>query len=136
ALGAVSFKDDRTNVLKLNVADFLEDLPFKSVNDRFDEVIDVLEEKDAVLVGNSNDPVAIVTTMDVLQYLYGVTSPFVVVAEVELAIRALMSWSASTAQLEECFKRSLNHYQPDKLPSTVDDLTFGDYVSVIGHGDN
>jgi CBS domain-containing protein len=137
SLGVLRFEDERTNVLKLTVADFLEDIPFRSVNDPFDDVIDDVEEHDAVLVGSPEELTAIVTAMDILRYLYGVTSPFVVIAEVELAVRALMTWSASTVQLQDCIKKSLSQrYQPDDLPKGVDDLTFSDYASVMGYDEN
>ena len=137
ALGVLRFEDERTNVLKLTVADFLEDIPFRSVNDPFDDVIDNVEENDAVLVGRPEELIAIVTAMDILRYLYGVTSPFVVIAEIELAVRALMTWSASAVQLQDCIKKSLSQrYQPADLPKGVDDLTFSDYASVMGYDEN
>jgi len=82
SLGALHFEDDRTNVFKLSVAEFLEDLPFRSVKDAFDDVIDDVEEYDAVLVGSPDQLTAIITAMDILRYLYGATSPYVVIAEI------------------------------------------------------
>src|SRR5260370_40113798 len=92
SLGALRFEDDRTNVLKLTVADFLENLPFKSLSDPFEDVINDLDRLDAVLVGTPENLVAIVSAMDILRYLYGVTSPFVLVTEINLAVQALMTW--------------------------------------------
>ncbi len=137
ALGVLRFEDERTNVLKLTVADFLENLPFKSLHDPFEDVIQDLDRLDAVLVGTPEKLIAIVSAMDILRYLYGVTSPFVLVAEIELAVRALMTWSAAPHQLRECFTKSLSPiYQEPNFPSGVEGLTFSDYASVIGHGDN
>jgi CBS domain-containing protein len=137
ALGALKFEDNRTNVLTLNVDEFLEELPYKSWDEPFEDVIDDLDRLDAVLVGTPTNPVAIISSMDVLRYLYGVTSPFVLIGEIELAIRALMSWSASETQLDECFRKTLAEvYKERKVPNRIEDLTFGDYVTVIGHGDN
>jgi CBS domain-containing protein len=137
SLSALRFEDDRTDVMALSVADCLEELPFWSLNDPFEDVIADLDRFDAILIGTPENTVAIISAMDVLRYLYGVTSPFVVVAEIELAIRALMTCSASSAQLQECFKRSISKlYEAEQLPATVDELTFGDYASVLGYGDN
>lgn len=123
--------------MDLGVDEFLEELPFKSLDEPFEDIIDDLDRLDAILIGTATNPVAIVSSMDLLRYLYGVTSPFVLIGEIELAIRALMSWSASEPDLEACFKKSLSEiYKERKLPTRIDDLTFGDYVSVIGHGDN
>jgi CBS domain-containing protein len=137
ALGALQFEDERTNVLTLTVDEFLEKLPYKSLDDPFEDVIDDLDRLDAVLVGTPQNLIAIVSSMDILRYLYGVTSPFVLIGEIELAIRAIMAWSATGPQLEQCFKRSLSEvYKNRELPSRIEDLTFGDYASVIGHGAN
>lgn len=137
SLYALDFSDDRTNILTLPVADLAEELPYKSLDDRFEDVIDDLDAVDAVLVGTSRVPIAIVSSMDVLRYLYGVTSPFVLIGEIELAIRALMLSAATVSQLEECFKKSLSgNYKGRELPNQIGDLSFADYVNVIGHGDN
>jgi CBS domain-containing protein len=137
SLAVLRFEDEQTNVLHLRVADCLENLPYKVLNDPFEDVIDDLDRWDAVVVGTPQKLEGIVSSIDVLRYLYGVTSPFVLIGEIELAVRALMTWSATISELEECFKRSLSSiYKEGKLPSMVDSLTFTDYASVIGNGDN
>jgi hypothetical protein len=124
-------------VLDLTVADFVEELPFKPIYESYEDVIEDLDRLDAILVGTPKDPIAIVSSMDVLRYLYGLTSPFVLIGEIELSIRTLMLWSANAPQLEECFKKSLSEvYKERTLPTKIDDLSFGDYVTVIGHGIN
>jgi hypothetical protein len=40
------------------------------MNDPFDDVIDDVEEHEAVLVGSPEELAAIVTVMDILRYLY------------------------------------------------------------------
>jgi hypothetical protein len=66
-----------------------------------------------------------------------VTSLFVVIAETELALRALIEWSASTAQLQDCIKKSLSQrYQQDDLTKGAEDLTFSDDASVMGYDEN
>jgi len=52
ALGVLRFEDNKTNVLNLTVSDFSEDLPFKNLTDPFEDVIDDLDRRDAVLVGH------------------------------------------------------------------------------------
>lgn len=137
SLNALRFADQRTDIMGLGVADFLEELPFWSLTDPFENAIGDLDRFDAILIGTRENTVAIVSAMDVLRYLYGISSPFVLLAEIELAIRALMTCSASSLQLQECFSRSLSKlYEKGKLPTTVDGLTFSDYASIIGYDDN
>jgi hypothetical protein len=75
--------------------------------------------------------------MDVLRYLYEVASPFVLVAEMELGLRALMRRAVTDEKLAECAKTSLSKlYAPESLPITLEDMTFHDFVQVIGDGRN
>jgi CBS domain-containing protein len=111
AVHSVEFTDPETRSLGLTVADFAEDLPFVRPSDPFDEVIEKLEHYDAVLLGTPENTVGIVTAMDILRYLYDATSPYVLVAEIELAVRALMSRSLGDSfdsQELEIFRSALD----------------------------
>jgi CBS domain-containing protein len=132
AVHSVEFTDPETRSLGLTVADFAEDLPFVRPSDPFDEVIEKLEHYDAVLLGTPENTVGIVTAMDILRYLYDATSPYVLVAEIELAVRALMSRSLGERDRVEIFERSLKRHKPKNM----DDLMFNDYQLVITCDDN
>jgi predicted transcriptional regulator len=136
AVQATELKDPQARPLALTVGDFAEDLPFVAPSDPFDEVIEKLEWHDALLLGTPENTVGIVTAMDVLRYLYGATSPYVLVAEVELAIRALMSHSLGGRNLNELFERCLRGKYKEKLPESIQDLTFDDYQTVITFSNN
>lgn len=136
AVQSVDFPDPKTRPSTLTVGDFAEDLPFVAPSDPFDAVIEKLERYDALLLGTSENTFGIVTAMDILRYLYGATSPYVLIAEIELAVRALMSRSLGERDLIEFFERCLKSKYKEKLPETLDDLTFDDYQLVITYGDN
>lgn len=110
----------RVDPAKLAVTEFSEQVPFARLTDEFHGVIATLNSQDAVLVGDQNNLQAIVTAVDILQYLYDVASPYVLAAESELAIRALIGQCINEEELVTCAKNSLSHfYEEAEVPTTV-----------------
>ena len=121
----------------LRVEDFIEKISFARITDEFSEVFNCLDKDDAVLIGEPGRLQAIVVPMDVLLYLYGVASPYVLVGELELGIRGLMRWCQDDEQLAECAKNGLSSkYKGNGFPVRLEDMTFDDYVWIIGDGRN
>jgi len=119
----------------LIVEECLEKPEFARVTDEFKYWFDTLDKQDAVLVGEPHRLQGIVTPMDVLRYLYNVASPFVLVAEMELCLRALMRHVVSDEKLAECAETSLTEcYTSERLPRILEEMTFHDYVQIIRDG--
>lgn len=119
----------------LTVEECIEKAEFARVTDEFNYWFDTLDKRDAVLVGEAHRLQGIVTPMDVLRYLYSVASPFVLVAEIELSLRALIRHAVSDEKLSECAETSLaTCYKPERLPKTLEEMTFHDYIQIIGDG--
>jgi hypothetical protein len=75
--------------------------------------------------------------MDVLRYLYGIANHFVLIAEIELALRALIALAVENELLASCAKRSLgSKYEEDRIPTKLSDMEFNDYIQLVGHGEN
>jgi hypothetical protein len=90
-----------------------------------------------VLIGSPEQLQGILTPMDFLRYLYKVAHPFVMVSEIEMALRALIRLAVSEEELSECIARSLsNIYEPNKLPTALEQMTFDNYQALISQGDN
>ncbi len=137
ALEVVKMGRERVLPGSLLVEDFIEKISFAHVTDEFSEVFRSLANDDAVLIGRPNKLQAIVVPMDVLKYLYGIASPYVLLGELELGIRGLIRWCQDDEELATCAKTSLlSIYTKEKLPSQVEDMTFNDYVQIIGDGRN
>jgi CBS domain-containing protein len=137
AEGAVRLGKSRIELGELFVEDFVERVHFARVTDEFQSIFDSLDRDNVVLVGEPDRLQGIVTAVDLLRYLYGVASPFVLVAEIELALRALITLAVKGGLLETCAKVSLStKYGEDKVPSTTSDMEFNDYIQLVGHGDN
>jgi CBS domain-containing protein len=121
----------------LSVDEFLERFEFARVTDEMRQVFDAMDRDNGVLIGSPEQLQGIVTPMDFLRYLYKVASPFVMVSEIELALRALIRLAVSEEELAQCIARSLSClYEPNKLPSALEQMTFDNYQALISHGDN
>ncbi|MDP9315045.1 MAG: CBS domain-containing protein [Chloroflexota bacterium] len=137
SFGIIEMKDVKIDVQSLPVEEFLEHMEFVQVYDELPTCFKLLDRDNAVLVGNQSKIQGIITPMDVLRYLYGIASPFVMLTEIELTIRMLISVSVDMEELRVCAENSLKQLYKDKdIPSHVEEMTFNDYVQVIGDGRN
>lgn len=123
-------------IAALPVTEFVERLRFARTTDAFDDLLDVLASDDAVLVGSPSRLLGIATPMDVLRYLYELADAYVLLQEIELALRELMRRSTTLSQLEECAAKSLaRRYSLEHVPRELEDMTFYDYLNILGRGD-
>ena len=127
----------KTLLADLTVEECYEPADFARVTDEFNAWFDTLDADDVVLVGEPHRLQGIVTPMDLLRYLYNVAKPFVLVAEIETSLRALMRMAVSSDGLAECALTALvKCYTVDNVPKDLEDMTFHDYVQIIGDGRN
>lgn len=125
------------NLLDLPVDEFIEESRFFHVDQDVRGILAPIDEGGSVLVGQPNRLQGIVTPVDVMNYLYAVASPFVLLQEIELSLRKLIAFSVEPEELRECIERSLEqHYGVEDLPTQLDELTFNDYIQIIGDGRN
>lgn len=120
--------------LALPVELFLEKLDFVGLSNELTAVIDEFDFRDAVLVGSPDKLIGILTTIDALRYFYYVASPYVLLREIELAIRELINASVTPDQLIACIERSLKkHYESlhQELPTQLAQMSLSDYVTLL-----
>lgn len=121
----------------LTVDEFIEELRFVHINEDPASVYDLLDRDDAVLVGEPERLQGILTAMDVLKRLYDLANPFVLLAEIELALRSLIEISMDQDDLAVCVKNSLAaQYKAEQMPSSLQEMTFNDYIQIVGDGRN
>lgn len=119
----------------LTVEECIEKAEFARVTDEFNYWFHTLDKRDAVLVGEANRLQGILTSMDVLRYLYRLARPFVLIAEIELSLRALIRHAVSEEMLAECAQTSLTTcYKPERLPKSLEEMTFHDYIQIVCDG--
>jgi predicted transcriptional regulator len=121
----------------LSVDEFLEPFEFARVTDEMQNVFDAMDRDNGVLIGSPEQLQGILTPTDFLRYLYKVASPFVMVSEIELALRALIQLAVSEEELALCISRSLSQlYGESELPSALGQMTFDNYQILIAHSEN
>jgi CBS domain-containing protein len=136
AEGLVRLTKKEREPLVLPVEEFLEDLQFAQITDELTVLLDEFDLKDTVLVGSENRLQGIITTIDALRYFYRVASPYVLLREIELALRELIRASATEQELGECIEKTLkNKYEENNQtpPTSLQELTFNDYVMLLRH---
>jgi CBS domain-containing protein len=125
-------KKQRFDPQELFVEDCIEAPTYARVTDEFHACFDAIDRQDTILVGDSDRLQGLVTAMDILRYLYRVASPFVLIAEIELALRALIRVAVNQTELIICATTCLTHYSKDKLPTELEQMTFNDCILIIG----
>jgi len=121
----------------LTVDEFLEQFEFARVTEEMSRVFDAMDRDNGVLIGTPERLIGVLTPMDFLRYLYQVASPFVMVSEIELALRALLRISLTDEQIVAAAQRCLAsaYGGTDKVPVTLEEMTFDNYQSLISHGE-
>lgn len=122
----------------LRVDDCLEQFKFARVTEEWISVFEAMEHDNGVLIGTPERLVGVLTPMDFLRYLHQVASPFVMLSEIELALRALIRSAMSQEEIVVAAKRCLSsvYGSEDKVPTSLEDMSFDNYQSLISHGDN
>lgn len=132
---AVNIKD--TNKLSLKdrtVEEFIETPKYVRLQSEFVDAFDDLDSYGAVFVGDDERVHGILTPMDLLRYLNNVVSPFVLIAEIEGAVRSLIHSCVDEDELVMCCKESLkSKYKEDNIPATIEDMSFNDYAQIVGY---
>lgn len=124
---------------QLFVEDVMEPLPYVTVQDSLDTVLEHLNRHDAVLVTSPHGLQAVATATDVLNYFDRVARPFVLLQEIELSLRALLRGCLTDAELEACANYALSSkYGGDvsRVPSRLEDMSFEEYRTIVSAKEN
>jgi CBS domain-containing protein len=122
----------------LTVDEFLEQFEFARVTEEISSVFDAMDRDNGILVGTPERLIGILAPMDFLRYLYQVASPFVMVSEIELTLRAMIRLALTEEQICVAAKRCLSsaYRGEENVPTSLKDMTFDNYQSLISHGEN
>src|SRR5690606_12337193 len=119
------------------VDEFMEPLRYHHRSDSWQTILDALDEQQAVLVGNPMDLEGIITPMDAVKYLQQISSPFVMIAEIEQSLRRIIRARVNQQELRELVERSLcNSYPQENMPCELTEMTFNDYMLLVTTRDN
>ena len=102
---------------ELQVDEFLEQWDFVSINDEWRPVFGRLDATDGLLVGSKDKLIGILSPMDLLRYLDNIASPYVMISEIEMSLRALIRVAIDEDELAMIAEQSLAHaYPTQKFP--------------------
>ena len=123
------------NLLKsMEVGELMEQLPKVTVKESVHSILGLLERHDAVLVDSPHGLQAVATSSDVLRYFYKVARPYILLQEIELALRNLIELCAPDEKLKDCIDRALaKSYEARKwsVPTNLKEMSFEDYRAII-----
>jgi CBS domain-containing protein len=123
----------------LEVGDVMESVPFVSVRDSLHSVLPMLEERETLLVGSPSSLQAVATPSDALRYLYRLSKPFVLIGEIENALRSLIEMRTPGDVLNSCIDNSIRKMyeaQDRSVPERLDEMSFEDLRSIVTSGKN
>jgi len=121
-------------VSDLTVEDVMEQLPTVTVRDSLHSIVTQLDQHEALLVGSPHGLQAILTSFDVLRYFYRVARPFILIQEIELALRSLIHLCAPGDKLKDCIDAALvPAYEKTgrAAPTELHELAFEDYRTLV-----
>ena len=116
--------------LSAPVEDLLEDLAFVRTTDEVNLVLAHLDRDGAVLVGDEEKLLAVATDTDITAYLWNATHPFVLLQDIELAVRDLMRSSCTDPEMRVCIAVAF-HSESAKGEAKLEDLTLGETMGVL-----
>lgn len=118
----------------MEVGELMEQLPKVTVRESIHSILGHLERHEAVLVDSPHGLQAVATSTDVLRYFYKVARPYILLQEIELALRNLIELCAPDEKLNECIDRALaKSYEARKwtVPTNLSEMSFEDYRTII-----
>ncbi|MEU7888114.1 CBS domain-containing protein [Microbispora bryophytorum] len=125
----------RDNPLSTPVDDLVEELQFVRPSQDVSTLLPHLEADQAVLVGDEDRLLAIVTATDISKFLWSRTRPFVLLQDIELGIRHLMRISCTATELADSLAAGLPT-ESLKAGARLEDLTLSELLSVLLHQSN
>jgi predicted transcriptional regulator len=137
ARAVAAFPEAKTAAGAIAVEDCLEQIPFVGLRDKIEEIFDGLDRHDVVLVGDRDRVLAIVTPMDALYYLYGIANGYVLMRQIELALRHVVRLSTNGDTLSECIAEAIAQKyeaQRRRVPERLEDMDFSDLGALIVSG--
>ena len=130
-----AFTGEKLDLNQMQVREFVEQVEFIDVMDDLVKALDSLDKRDAILVGNKTNLTGLLTSMDIVKYLYILSSPFVLLGEIEKGIRNVIRDTCTPQQLHEIMLQTLSQiYRAENMPKSLEEMTFNDYVQIMGYG--
>lgn len=116
---------------RLSVQDFMEQPTFVHLKEELSRIRESLDRDGVVLVGDPERLLGLITVSDGMGFLYRVANPFVLICEIELAVRGLMRECANDEMMESCIASVDWPRGRPPRSSDLDQMTFGQYGMIV-----
>jgi CBS domain-containing protein len=120
------------------VDEYLEPASHAAGDESLDVVLDRLTADQPLLVGTREQTYGLLTCVDALQHCYRLTQPYLLVRDIELALRDLISGCVPADQLGQTLARVLAKRPTTGRPGNrgtelleLQDLTFNEYQEIV-----
>lgn len=122
---------------KAPVDALLESYRFVSSEDDLESVLPSIDQDGAVLVGHQRRLLAVATAEDVTRLLWSQTHPFVLLRDIEMAIRSLMSMACpDSAETHTAITRALPAESTAASKQAIEHLALGHVLQVLQNAPN
>jgi hypothetical protein len=123
--------------MECEVGDFLDEPEFVTARSSMTSVLEVMDRLGWALVGHEENLLAIISPSDVATFLWSISEPFILLQDIELAMRSLMVRACVDAtELRQCIARVVKVTEQRSCPERLEDLTYNELYSVLEHGEN
>ncbi len=135
--GLEDWKRDRCAPGDLTVDEFTEEFEFVRMKGEMRKALDYVERDGAVLVGTPENLLNILTATDFVEYLNEVAGPFVLVSEIERALRTIIRLALTPEEIAESARVCLAglYTRKDQIPIEIEDMTFDNYKVLVSRGE-
>jgi predicted transcriptional regulator len=127
------FSLQKLTLADLTVDHFTEPGSFVEDDNSIEDLLGHLNRHHLAMVGSPSHLVGCIRDKELLTYLHLIARPFVLLQEIELSLRALISAAVSLEELAACADRSLQYYSKQghrRIPHTLGEMTFNDYITL------
>jgi len=122
----------------IEIMDFSErdDIPLLAQDEHIKDLVEAFRENEAVVIGTSTSIRCVVSPEDLIEKLWEIAGPYVLVQEIEKAYRDLIRLVFEDEDIVEVISRALSplpHYMEEshKIPNTLEEMDFSELAGVI-----
>ncbi|MBX7135373.1 MAG: hypothetical protein K1X67_22105 [Fimbriimonadaceae bacterium] len=132
-----AFPEGKSGFAQIAVEDCIEQIPYVRLEDNIADIFDKLDRYNAVLVGEPTRLLAITSSIDALNYLYEIANGYVLMRQIELALRHIIRFSTTAETLAECVSAAVTQkyvQQRRDAPERLEEMDFSDLYTIITSG--
>ena len=120
------------DLLRAKVEDLMEKLSMDDYNSDLFDLLDKLAIKSFIQTKTEDGTDEIITSYDVIAYFRELTESFLALNDIENCLRHIIREKFDESSFKEKARIALP-YEEKRVPETVDDLNFGDYITFVSY---